>query len=114
MHYDLETKISEEVEESTPKYLLNLDSLRQEVPVAVTGMTKEESDASIVVITDTQFAEERLRVAEKHLRDYEDLPDKGQFPFVEFKKTDKRVLFNGRYFVPNVQDALDSGTLIEL
>lgn len=114
MHYNLETKISEEVEQNTPGYLLDLESLRREVPVAVTGETKEESNVAIVMITDIQFAKERVRVAKKHLQDYENLPDKGQFPFVEFKKADKRVLFSGRYFVADVRKALDSGTLSEL
>lgn len=39
------------------------------------------------MIIDPDFVNERLRVANKHLRDYDNLPDKGQFPFIHQKGT---------------------------
>lgn len=113
MYYDLETKIKEDVKKQKPDYLLNSEVFGQ-VPVAETGETIEDTEAVIVVITDEQFAKERLRVAEKHLRDYEDLPDKGQFPFVKFKKSDKMLVFTGTRFIPNKKDAKDEGTLVDI
>jgi hypothetical protein len=113
MYYDLETKIKEDVKKQKPDYLLNSEVFGQ-VPVAETGETIDDTEAVIVVITDEQFAKERLRVAEKHLRDYENLPDKGQFPFVKFNKSDKMLVFTGTRFIPNKKDAKDEGSLVDI
>lgn len=42
----------------------------------------DKEDFRRFVIVDSEFVDERLRVADKHLRDYGNLPDKGQFPFM--------------------------------
>lgn len=42
----------------------------------------DSEDFRRFVIVDPEFVNERLRRANKHLRDYGNLPDKGQFPFM--------------------------------
>lgn len=114
MYHNLETKIEEDVKVEKPDYYLNDEVFDRDIPVADTEKTIEDTTAIIVVITDEEFAKERLRVAKKHVRDYENLPDKGQFPYIEFKENKKLLVFNGRTFIPDVEEAKDTGRLTEL
>lgn len=113
MYHNLETKIKEDVKVKTPDYLLHSEIFNKNIPVADNGDTTKDSQAIIVVITDEDFARERLRVAKKHVRDYKELPDKGQFPYIRFNKNKKLLIFYGELFIPSEAEAKDKGKLIE-
>lgn len=113
MYHNLETRINKNVKSQKPNYLLKCDIFDKNIPVSKKGSTKEDSPAIIVVINDIEFARERLRVAKKHVRDYEELPDKGQFPYIKFNRNEKLLIFHGETFIPDEEEAKNAGELIE-
>lgn len=53
------------------------------IPVCSLDMSNKDG-TFFFAITDLELARERLQRAEKHWRDYGTLPDKGQFPYVNY------------------------------
>lgn len=73
----------------------------------------DKDETLFFAITDLELARERIRMAEKHWRDYGTLPDKGQFPYVNYdgQYGKKGALkFSPRVFEPQ---GLDSDRIIE-
>lgn len=96
-----ETKIEDAVLENEPEYLYEDDTFGKiEVGIDSEG----ENNAYFLVVTDEEFARERLKTAEKHFRDYGELPDKGQFPFTKYDGKQYELVFHGNLFVLGLEE----------
>lgn len=109
---NINTKISGRVRNLEAEYLISVEQFEKRLPVAKSGIADDESSAAFVVVTDVEFAEERLKVAKKHYRDYGEIPDKGQFPYIS--RENDVLVFTGQHFIPNQENAIDSGKLKEI
>lgn len=95
------TQIQDQVQSLEPEYEYE-DTLFGSLPVAEReDIDSTTSNSQFLVITDVEFAQTRVSAAQKHLRDYGKLPDKGQFPYVEYDASLDTVVFHGQVFVSN-------------
>lgn len=106
---ELTMEIDEKVKKLNKQYLLDLHPFT-DIPVAKSGII-DDNNTFLLIVTDTNFAQERLYSAKKHIRDYNRLPNKGQFPFTEYNEKENKIVFNGSYFAPNFKKMIKSGEL---
>lgn len=99
----IETKISEEVKECSGEYIYYSDTFGG---IEVRPFYEDVEDCVLFQITNEQFAKQRLKRAQKHWRDYGQLPDKGQFPYISYKNG--KLVFNGKILIT---DSFDSDRL---
>lgn len=91
------TEVPKLVTNSKPTHKYNSE-LFGKIPVCIAEDMCDDKKLFFRVV-DREFAEERLRVAQKHWYEYGELPDKGQFPFVEYDGQSRTLIFDQNIYV---------------
>lgn len=77
---NIETKVAQDVKDANATHTYDHDTFNT-IHVAKHAEGNND-DVLLMVVADEGFAQERLKTAKKHYREFGELPDKGQFPFI--------------------------------
>lgn len=95
----MQTIISEQVKNNTGEFIYIGDVVDEKVSFTKINKVDTNESPFLAVITDEKFAQSRLDIASKHVRKIGSLPDKGQFPFIDYQNG--KLIFHGELYIIN-------------